>query len=150
MKYVLTIMSLFSFLLLTGCASVTTSALQPLSVKAKTTSGTPVTQAKCSLKNEKGNWSVVTPNDVSVRRAAGDLIINCKKPGLPDGNARATSRAGAGMYGNIIIGGGIGALIDHSSGKAYNYPDIISIIMGSTVNIDRRDPGVNKVVPASE
>jgi hypothetical protein len=33
---------------------------------------------------------------------------------------RAISRANAGMAGNIIFGGGIGAIIDHNKGTAYS------------------------------
>jgi len=144
MKQLLFITSALFILSLSGCASVTTSSMQPLSVKTKNKSGTPVVEAKCTLKNEKGEWSVVTPNTVSVQKAGGNLAVNCKKPGLADGNVRAISRAGAGLYGNIIIGGGIGALIDHSSGKAYLYPDVLNITMGDTITIDRNDPGVKK------
>ena len=145
MKHLLFITSALFIFTLSGCASVTTSSMQPLSVNTKTQSGTPVAQAKCTLKNEKGEWSVITPNTVSVQKAGGNLAVNCKKPGLPEGNARAISRAGAGMYGNIIIGGGVGALIDHSSGKAYVYPDKVNVTMGDTITIDRHDPGVNIV-----
>jgi len=151
MKHTLPIVTiLFGVLTLSGCASVTTSALQPVSVKTKTAAGADVAQAKCTLKNEKGSWSVVTPNTVSVHRAAGNLAVNCKKSGMADGNARAVSRAGAGLYGNIIIGGGIGALIDHGTGKGYNYPDNIKVIMGDTVTVDRRDPGVNNATDVPE
>ena len=139
MKYATPIAALLCVFTLSGCASVTTSAMQPVSVTTQSKQGNDVSQANCTLKNTNGEWSVVTPNTVSVRKAAGNLAVNCKKPGLSDGNARAISRAGAGMYGNIIIGGGIGALIDHSSGKAYNYPDKIKVIMGDSVTIDRHD-----------
>jgi len=143
MKYATPISALLCIFTLSGCASVTTSAMQPVSVTTQTKQGNEVSQANCTLKNTKGEWSVVTPNTVSVHKAAGNLAIDCKKPGLPDGNVRAISRAGAGMYGNIIIGGGIGALIDHSSGKAYNYPDKIKVIMGDSINIDRHDADAN-------
>ena len=35
------------------------------------------------------------------------------------------------LFGNIIFGGGIGAIIDHASGSAYEYPQLIPIEMGS-------------------
>ena len=41
------------------------------------------------------------------------------------------------MIGNIIIGGGIGAMIDHSKGTGYNYPDQLSVEMGKAIVIDR-------------
>ena len=144
MKSVIPFASILCISTLSGCASITTDAMQPVDVKTKSKQGQSITQAKCTLSNEKGNWSVVTPNTVSVHKASGELAVNCKKANQPDGNAKAISRAGAGMYGNILIGGGIGAVIDHNSGKAYNYPDKIDVIMGETVTIDRRDSSTHK------
>lgn len=43
------------------------------------------------------------------------------------------------MFGNIIFGGGIGAIIDHSKGTGYNYPDILPVKMGEAALVDRRD-----------
>ncbi len=40
------------------------------------------------------------------------------------------------MFGNIIFGGGIGAIIDHVSGAAYEYPTFIQVIMGSFVKVE--------------
>ena len=34
------------------------------------------------------------------------------------------------MFGNIILGGGVGAIIDHNNGSAYEYPALIKIFMG--------------------
>ena len=36
------------------------------------------------------------------------------------------------MFGNIIFGGGVGAIIDHNNGSAYEYPALIKIFMGKT------------------
>ncbi len=43
----------------------------------------------------------------------------------------------AGMAGNIIFGGGIGAIIDHNKGTAYTYPTWIQLIFGKTLVFDR-------------
>jgi hypothetical protein len=43
------------------------------------------------------------------------------------------------MFGNIIFGGGIGAIIDHSKGTGYNYPDNLPVKMGEAVTVDRND-----------
>jgi len=42
-------------------------------------------------------------------------------------------------FGNIIFGGGIGALIDHNKGTGYNYPDELPVKMGSATTVDRND-----------
>lgn len=138
MKYILP-SALICILSLSGCASITSDSMQPVSVTTKTLQGKDVLQANCTLHNEKGEWEVRAPNTVSVHKAAGDLTVECKKQGLPDGKLRAISRAGAGMYGNIIIGGGIGALIDHNKGTAYNYPNNLPVVMGKSVIVDRRN-----------
>ena len=44
-------------------------------------------------------------------------------------------------WGNIIFGGGIGAIIDHNKGNGYNYPDQLPVVMGKAVVVDRKDTG---------
>jgi hypothetical protein len=122
-----------------GCATITSNEMQPVNLTTQTEEGGIVEKARCTLKNDKGDWQMESPGFVSVRRSAEDLIVECKKDGHPDGFLRAISRAAAGMFGNIIFGGGIGAIIDHSKGTGYNYPDNMPVRMGKSVVIDRRD-----------
>jgi hypothetical protein len=42
------------------------------------------------------------------------------------------------MFGNIIFGGGVGAIIDHNKGNGYNYPDSLPVEMGKSVIVDRK------------
>jgi hypothetical protein len=74
-----------------------------------------------------------------VRRSSKDLDIVCKDPAQADAVGRAISRANAGLAGNILIGGGIGALIDHSKGTAYTYPTWVQLTFGKTLVFDRRE-----------
>ena len=67
-----------------------------------------------------------------------DLNVVCKKEGLPDGLLKAISRAAGSMFGNIILGGGIGAMIDHSNGRGYDYPIQLPVKMGESVVADKR------------
>ena len=55
----------------------------------------------------------------NVRRSSKDLEIVCIHPANPAAVARASSRVNSGMFGNILLGGGIGAMIDHNRGTAY-------------------------------
>lgn len=125
--------------LASGCATITSSETQSLSVTAQAAGGAPVEKARCSLKNDKGAWDVSTPGFVAVSRSSEDLIVECRKEGMADGMVRAISRAAAGMFGNIIFGGGIGALIDHGKGTGYNYPDAVPVRMGASTVVDRKD-----------
>jgi hypothetical protein len=43
------------------------------------------------------------------------------------------------MFGNIIFGGGIGAIIDHNKGTGYDYPDVMPVQMGKAVTVDKKD-----------
>lgn len=128
---------------MTGCATITSDKTQSLAVTTQTTDGQLVEKARCSLKNDKGNWQVDTPGTVVVRRSAEDIIVECKKDGVPDGVARGISRAAGGMWGNIVFGGGIGAVIDHSTGTGYNYPNDLPVKMGGSVSVDRADEKKN-------
>lgn len=119
-----------------GCSTITQSENQPLVLSASY-QGQPV-DAKCQIKNDKGSWSAEAPSSVSVRKSNEDLEVTCKKEGMPDGLLKAISRAAGSMFGNIIFGGGIGALIDHSKGTGYDYPDQLPVKMGETVIVDKR------------
>jgi hypothetical protein len=122
-----------------GCATITGSELQSILVSTRTRSGEPLEKAECTLQSPSGLWKVTTPGSVMVLRSAEDMQVECRREGHPPGLAKLVSRAHGGMFGNIIFGGGIGALIDHSKGTGYEYPNIVMVTMGEVVLIDRRD-----------
>jgi len=132
-----TVLTLLLISLTSGCASITSSDMQNLALNATTEANEQVKGAKCTLKNDRGTWTAETPGFIEVRRSSEDLVVECKKEGLADGMLRAISRAAGGMFGNIIFGGGIGAIIDHSRGTGYNYPDSIPVVMGKSITVDR-------------
>jgi hypothetical protein len=122
-----------------GCATITSSDMQPLSLTTHNEKGQPVEQVKCTARNDKGVYEASSPGFLQVRRSSEDLLVECKKEGQPDGFLKAVSRVAGGMFGNIIFGGGIGAIIDHTRGTGYNYPDKLPVKMGSSAIVDRRD-----------
>lgn len=126
------------FLLAGGCASITQSEMQRVSVTASN-EGKAIKDADCSLTNDKGSWNVKAPGQVDVRKSGENLSVVCKKEGLIDGLLTAVSRAAGSMFGNIIFGGGIGALIDHNKGTGYDYPDNMPVQMGKAVTVDKKD-----------
>ena len=137
MKNKFKIISLSVLLTATGCASITQSESQILALSA-THLGTPV-EPDCKLVNDRGSWDAKAPSMVNIRKSGEDLNVVCKKEGMPDGLLKAISRAAGSMWGNIIFGGGIGAVVDHSNGKGYSYPDQLPVKMGETVIIDKRE-----------
>jgi|CXWL01.1.fsa_nt_gi hypothetical protein len=125
-------------LLASGCASITGSEIQNIALSTRSENGAALPKADCELKNDKGQWKTVTPGFVAVQRSAEDLLVTCTKTGEKDGMLRAISRAAGGMFGNIIFGGGIGALIDHNKGTGYDYPDSLLVEMGKSSVRDKQ------------
>lgn len=138
MKHLNHLLATTLLLLASGCASITQSELQRVSVTASN-EGTPLKDADCSLTNDKGTWAVKAPGQIDVRKSGENLSVICKKEGLVDGLLTAVSRAAGSMWGNIIFGGGIGAIIDHNKGTGYDYPNTMPVQMGKSVTVDKKD-----------
>jgi hypothetical protein len=116
----------------TGCSTITGSGTsQSISVQTYAADGKDVDGAKCEMINDEGTWFVVTPGSATVHRSNKDWQVVCKKEGIDVGSASVVSRTKGNMFGNIVFGGGIGAVIDHNNGSAYDYPALIKIFMGS-------------------
>ena len=121
---------------LSGCSTITQSQVQVL---ALTTSykGQNVA-ANCKLYNNKGYWSSVSPAFVPVLKSNEDLNVTCKARGMPNGLLKAISGATGSMWGNILFGSYVGALIDHSKGTGYDYPIQLPVRMGESLVVDKR------------
>lgn len=128
-----------------GCSTITQESTQVLSLTA-THDGKPV-DAECALVNDKGTWNAKSPSNVTVRKSNEDLNVTCKKDGVPDGLLKAISRAAGSMFGNIIFGGGIGAIIDHNKGTGYDYPAQLPVKMGESVVVDKKAETAKTATP---
>ena len=117
--------------LLGGCASIVLGSNQSLSVDSLS-KGTKVAQATCTLMNNKGTWFVTTPGTVTVHRSYDDLSVKCEKDGLQPGIVTVKSSTKGMAFGNILFGGVIGAGVDAGTGAAYDYPALITVMMGET------------------
>ena len=118
---------------LVGCATISGSGSnQSISVQTFASDGSEIDGVKCDMTNDEGTWFVMTPGSTTVRKSNKDLQVVCKKSGLDIGTANVVSRTKGNMFGNIILGGGIGAIVDHNNGAAYEYPGLIKVYMGRT------------------
>ncbi|RLJ37915.1 hypothetical protein [Acidovorax sp. 106] len=126
-----------AMLVLTGCASVVNDTSHPIKVETLTPQGQAVAGAECKLSNDYGSSTMKSGDTAPVRRSSKDLDIVCKHPDNPDATARGISRANGGMFGNIILGGGVGAIIDHNKGTAYTYPTWVQLVFGKALVFDR-------------
>jgi len=130
--FLLTLISLLS-----ACASITGTTGQSISVQTRAKNGKEVKEAACDLTNSKGTWYVTTPGSIQIRRSNDDMQVICRKDGLDTGRASVVSDTKGSMFGNILFGGGIGAIVDHSNGSAYEYPTLIQIVMGADTKIGK-------------
>jgi hypothetical protein len=116
----------------TGCASIVSGTSQPVSVETRSADGTQVTGANCRLNNNKGTWFLTSPGSTSVSRSFEALNVQCDKQGLEPGLATVKSSTKAMAFGNVLLGGPIGAGVDMATGAAFDYPNLIAVTMGRT------------------
>ena len=122
----LSVVMVFAFAM-TGCASITSSKLQPLSVTTAC-NGEDSAGAMCTLVNDKGQWFVKTPGTVTISKSYGDLSVECKG-NQAQGVATFQSKSEGAVWGNLIAGGIIGYAVDASSGAGFAYPPMLAINM---------------------
>jgi len=122
---------LLSIFLMTGCAELSAPSVQTVQVTTQL-NGQQVAGATCELKNNNGRWVVKTPGQLTIPGAFDELIVTCKKEGLNDGVSRVESRYKGNVVRDVLGGRGVVAFLDHTTGAAYEYPFVLSIIMGNT------------------
>jgi len=135
MKTMNLILLVFLTNLIIGCASITSDSSSSVSVQTRTAEGKEVTGARCEMSNKRGKFFVTTPGTIMLQGSNDDLMITCRAEGHDNGMAQVVSETKGNMFANIILGGGIGAFVDHSNGSAYRYPSFIEVTMGNTVVI---------------
>lgn len=123
---------------LSGCASITGSSGQNISLQTRTADGKELKEAQCELINKRGTYFVTTPGTISISRSNDDLKVTCRKEGFENGRASVVSDTKGSMFGNILFGGGIGAIIDHNNGTAYEYPNFVQVVMGTEVFVGNK------------
>ncbi|MFA6178593.1 MAG: hypothetical protein WC696_03155 [Candidatus Methylopumilus sp.] len=126
-------------ILVSGCATITKDANQNVQIETYSKDNQPISGAKCTAQNERGQWTTTSTGSVYVHRSGQNLIVTCDKAGEETGHGTAISRANGGMFGNILFGGGIGAIVDHNKGTAYTYPSWLRVVMGQSLVYDRKD-----------
>ncbi len=128
MNAFLKLLAAATVVLLTGCASITGSQNQPISVRSSCGPTQQVSGAACRLSNDKGEWFVnSTPGTVTVKKAFGDVAIECAKPGLGSGSRVYKSNANGSVFGNLLAGGLVGYAVDAGTGAGFDYPQSMSV-----------------------
>lgn len=115
-----------SALPLVACASVTTGTTQALTVD------TPYApNAECELQDTAGGhwYAKGTPTTVTVNKGNGPMTIKCSHAGFMPGVLVLDEKFQGATLGNILLGGGIGVIVDASTGAAQEYPKQAKVYM---------------------
>ena len=118
---ILIFICLFSLL---SCASIISQKSQLISINTGDAK-----EATCELFNGKGRYIVKSPGTVTISQSCDDLNYICRKEGFNNVRGIIAFAHKGSTAGNLILGGGIGYLVDIGTGAACKYPDNISLPM---------------------
>jgi hypothetical protein len=87
------------------------------------------TGAACIVSREGVQLGSVnpTPGSIRVEKSKNDLSVTCSKDGRQTTTVSYSPRFNGTTFGNIVLGGGIGAIVDASTGANYDYPAQVSM-----------------------
>ena len=109
---------------LVSCASIFSEKSQPISVNTGDVKG-----ATCELFNGKGRYIVNSPGTLVIGQSCDDLNYICRKKGYNEIKGTIAFNHKGSTAGNLILGGGIGYLVDVGTGAACKYPETLSLPM---------------------
>lgn len=134
-----------------GCATMTGSPTQMISVQTLDAQGQQVRGMRCRVVNGSAEYLGDSPlMDMQVRRSSSDLDIECRQGPLV-ARGRAISRSGAASMARAALmpGGSAGAVVDHVSGYGYSYPRLIQLRVGETLVVDAAHDNLPRTATAS-
>jgi hypothetical protein len=121
------VVALLGAMALTGCASVIGEKMQPLALQT-VLDGKEIAGLGCTLSNDAGSWTLISPASVMVHKSTGDLAVDCKKDSYA-GSATVVSKSNKAVWGNLLLGGGIGYIVDRNTGAGFDYPPNITVTL---------------------
>jgi hypothetical protein len=105
-------------ILTSACASLTSGTNQSIKFE------TDPSEAECTLTQSNTQLAKVkTPGSVLVKRTNSPIAVACTKDGYYETRAVISTTTSAGAWGNLIVGGIVGVVIDTQTGAAYRYYD---------------------------
>ena len=109
--------------LLPACSTLTTGTDQDLTV------ATNPAGAACTLDRAGQRLAAVplTPGSVKVSKSGKPIDVECIKPGFQTARLQHKSDFAGATLGNLILGGGIGLVVDMSTGASSVYPSEICV-----------------------
>ena len=95
-----------------------------------------------------------TPGSVRIDKSKNDLSVTCIKDGYQTVTNTHSSKFSGATFGNTLLGGGVGLIVDISTGANFAYPEDIRMAMESSGPpsirpIVLQKPGVSEIEPAA-
>jgi hypothetical protein len=118
-------------LLLPGCATIFEGTSQSISVSTNPSG------ANCTINRNGSRIGQVnpTPGSIHVDKSKDDLTVSCEHAGFLTANVSRSSRFQGTTFGNIIIGGLAGVVVDLATGADFEYPADIQLSLASAPEI---------------
>jgi hypothetical protein len=110
---------------LPACATLTTDDHQAIAIRSDPLGATCLVQQGGNAIETIGR----TPGTAYVAKGRHDLEINCTLPGYFPGAAVLESHFQDMTYGNLLVGGPLGLLVDTSSGAIKEYPHTVIVLL---------------------
>jgi hypothetical protein len=117
MKKKLMVIGLFFAIAGSGCSTLVNESHLPINLSFSDNSA-----GECSLRNKRESYKVQIPSSALVRRSDDPLVYECTTEDGREAYGSILSDIGQTMAGNIILGGGIGAIIDANNDMHREYP----------------------------
>lgn len=107
-------------ILMASCATIIAGRTQAVYVETPEVEG-----ARCDFSDSKSVQSLLpsTPGAVMVRKGDGPLTVTCRKEGYETKIVKVEETVSGLVFGNILLGGVVGIIIDATTGAAQKYPD---------------------------
>lgn len=115
--------------MLPGCATVIDGPNQNITVSTNPEG------AQCAVDRAGTRLGMINPTPGSLRidKSKNDLTVTCEKDGFLGANISQTASFGGVTFGNILLGGAVGFIVDAASGANYSYPSELRLDMAPVV-----------------
>ena len=103
---------------LSACATIVEGSGQAMNV-ATTPAG-----AACDLQRKGTHLGTIapTPGTMRIEKSKDDITVTCNKDGFQPTSISHTPRFVGTTFGNLLVGGVVGFIVDASTGANYVYP----------------------------
>jgi len=125
------VLALLAAIVLPACSTITEGPSQGMLV----TTDPPGARCEVKQRGEVIETIEQTPGTVVVHKSPFDITIDCTRSGHFPGAAVVDSRMDNMTYGNLLIGGAVGLIVDASTGAWNQYPRTVRIRMMPQVGI---------------